>query len=87
MRGEIHGHVHNKKDEKVKTAAVTRQKVKLRLSRFPVDGKSNTSDETSFAILRSSEDEDDPCCFASVRHAARSSHLYSYLKVVCNKAL
>jgi hypothetical protein len=49
-RDEIHGHVHNKKDEKVKTAAVMRQKVKLRLSRRPVDGKSNASDATSFAI-------------------------------------
>ena len=50
MRGDIHGHVHTKKVEKVKTAAVMRQKVKVRLSRFPVDGKSNTSDATAFAI-------------------------------------
>jgi hypothetical protein len=48
MRGEIHGHVHNKIDEKVKTAAVMRRKVKLRLSRCrcPVDA----SDADSFAI-------------------------------------
>jgi hypothetical protein len=50
MRGEIHGHVHNKKHEKVKTAAVMRQKVKPRLSRCPFDGKFNPSDATSFAI-------------------------------------
>jgi len=64
-RGEIHGHVHNKKDEKVKTAAMMRQMVKLRLSRCrcPVDGKSNASDATAFAIpsmFRFSEDADDP---------------------------
>ena len=82
-RGEIHGHVHNKNDE-VKTAAVMRQKVKLRLSRCPVDGKSNASDAALFAIpspFRFSEDADDPCCFASARHAATgSSHLYIYLE-------
>jgi hypothetical protein len=49
-RGEIHGHVHTKKVEKVRTAAVMRQKVKLRLSRCPVDGKLNASDATPFAI-------------------------------------
>jgi hypothetical protein len=93
MRGEIHGHVHNKKNEKVKTAAVMRQKVKLRLSRCPVDGKSNVSDATSFAIsfaiptLDFPRMRDDPCCFASARHDTRSSHLYIHLKVVCNKAL
>jgi hypothetical protein len=68
MRGEIHGHVHNKKDEKVKTAAVMRHKVKLLLFRCPVDGKSNASDANSFAIpspFRSSEDADNPVllCF------------------------
>jgi len=85
MRGEIHGHVHNKRDEMVKTAAVMRQKVrcacdrkpsqkvklvelrlsgpprsgvdrkstekvKLTLSPCAVDGRSNASDATSFAI-------------------------------------
>jgi hypothetical protein len=51
-RGEIHGHVHTKKVEKVRTAAVMRQKVKLRLSRrtTPIDGKMNASDATAFAI-------------------------------------
>ena len=88
MRGEIHGHVHNKNDEKVKTAAVMRQKVKLRLSRCPIDGKSNVSDATSFAIpgrFKFSEVAVDPLlCFVI---AARSSRLYIYLKMVCNKAL
>jgi hypothetical protein len=47
MRGEIHGHVHNKKDEKVKIAAVMRQKVKLRFSCCPVE---NVSDAIFLAI-------------------------------------
>jgi hypothetical protein len=51
MRGEIHGHtIHTKKVEKVKTAAVMRQKVKPRLSRCLVDGSSDASDATAFAI-------------------------------------
>jgi hypothetical protein len=51
MCGEIHGHVHTKKVEKVKATAVMRQKVELRLSRCPVDGKSNASHATDFAIV------------------------------------
>lgn len=51
MRGEIHGHVHDKKDKKVKTAAVMRQKVKFRFSRCAVEiNASGSSDATPFAI-------------------------------------
>lgn len=51
MRGETHGHVHDKKDEKVKTAAVMRQKVKFRLPRCAVEtNSSDSSDATPFAI-------------------------------------
>ena len=49
MRGEIHGHVP-KKVEMVKTVAVMRQKVELRLSRCLGDGRSDASDATCFAI-------------------------------------
>ena len=51
MCGEIHGHVHTKKVEKVKTTAAMRQKIKLRLSRCPVDGKLNASDAPAFAMI------------------------------------
>jgi len=88
MRGEIHGHVHNKKDEKVKTAAVMRQKAEPRLSRCPVDGKSNASDATFSAIpsVLTFEDTDDRWFVLPSALGTRQFNLYIHLGLVCNMA-
>lgn len=77
----------------MKTAAVMRQKDKVRLSRCPVDGKSNVSDATTFAISLPRNRGSIAAALLSsheshrLTRAARSPPPYSHLKVVSNKAL